>query len=205
MLTRRDIPNLLTGARIVFAVAVFLGLAAAAGVLPGQAARPSAAAQRAVGLWSLGAFVFAAVTDYFDGWLARRWKAQSPWGAMLDPIADKIAVCGVVLGLAALQPRAAVVVAGGIILFREFFVSGLREVGGARGLKFPVTRLAKWKTTVQLVALSLELLATALADRGTLRLAADGLLWLAAAITVWTGWEYAQAARRGLASGAPAA
>ena len=196
---RRHIPNLLTGARIVFAIAVFLGLALAAGMIPGQTGRPGPSAQRAVCLWSLGAFVLAAVTDYFDGWLARRWNAQSPWGAMLDPIADKIAVCGVVVGLAALQPRGAIVVAGGIILFRELFVSGLREVGGARGLKFPVTKLAKWKTTVQLVALTLELLVAGLADRGMLRLVADGLLWLAAAITLWTGWEYAAAARRGLA------
>jgi CDP-diacylglycerol--glycerol-3-phosphate 3-phosphatidyltransferase len=203
MLNRRDIPNLLTGARIVFAIAVFLGLAAAAGVLPDQAGAPGAAARRAVESWSLAAFVLAAVTDYFDGWLARRWNAQSPWGAMLDPIADKIAVCGAVLGLAALDPRAPIVVAGGVILFREFFVSGLREAGGARGLKFPVTQLAKWKTTAQLAALSLELLVTALADHGTLRLGADALLWLAAAITLWTGWEYAQVARKGLAGAAP--
>ena len=118
---------------------------------------------------------------------------------MLDPIADKIAVCGAVLGLIALQPRPAIVVAGGLILFREFFVSGLREVGGAKGLKFPVTQLAKWKTTVQLAALSLAMLAAALADHGPLRLAADALLWLAAALTLWTGWGYARAAHKGLA------
>ena len=202
MLNRRAIPNLLTGARIVFSIAVFLGLAAAAGVLPGQAGGPAAGARRAVELWSLAAFVLAAVTDYFDGWLARRWNAQSPWGAMLDPIADKIAVCGAVLGLAVLDPRAPIVIAGGLILFREFFVSGLREVGGARGLRFPVTKLAKWKTTAQLVALSLALLATALADHGALRLGGDALLWLAAAITLWTGWEYAKVARKGM-GGAP--
>jgi len=205
MLKTRDIPNLLTGARIVFSIAVFLGLAAAAGALPGQAGAPGDEARRAVGLWSAGAFVLAAVTDYFDGWLARRWNAMSPWGAMLDPIADKIAVCGAVLGLAAMEPRATVVTAGGLILFREFFVSGLREVGGQRGLKFPVTRLAKWKTTVQLAALALEILAAALADRGALQLLADVLLWLAAAVTLWTGWEYARAARRGLGGGAPEA
>jgi phosphatidylglycerophosphate synthase len=119
---------------------------------------------------------------------------------MLDPIADKIAVCGAVLGLAALEPRPAIVVAGGLILFREFFVSGLREVGGARGLTFPVTPLAKWKTTIQLAALSLALLAVALADQGPLRLGADILLWLAALITLWTGWEYARAAHKGLGS-----
>jgi CDP-diacylglycerol--glycerol-3-phosphate 3-phosphatidyltransferase len=200
MVDKRHIPNLLTGARIVFSIAVFLGLATAAGAMPGQHGAPAAHLRRAVELWSFAAFVLAAITDYFDGWLARRWQAQSAWGAMLDPIADKIAVCGAVLGLAAIQPRPSIVVAGGIILFREFFVSGLREVGGARGLKFPVTRLAKWKTTVQLVALCLAFLAVALADRGGLRLAADVLLWLAAALTVWTGWTYANAARKGLAA-----
>lgn len=196
-MTRKDIPNLLSGARIVFSIAVFLGLAAAAGALPGQAGAPRPEAARAVMLWSLAAFVIGSATDYLDGWLARRWDAFSAWGAMLDPIADKIAVCGAVLGLAALDPSPPIVVAGGLILFREFFVSGLREVGGARGVKFPVTQLAKWKTTVQLVALSLQILAVALADTGVLRLSADGLLWLAAAVTLWTGWEYAQAARRG--------
>jgi CDP-diacylglycerol--glycerol-3-phosphate 3-phosphatidyltransferase len=197
-MVKAHIPNLLTGARIVFSIAVFLGLVAAAGVLPGEAGPPAAHVRRAVGLWSFAAFVLAAVTDYFDGWLARRWNAQSPWGAMLDPIADKIAVCGVVVGLAAWQPRAAIVVAGGLILFREFFVSGLREVGGAKGLKFPVTKLAKWKTTVQLVALAIAILAAALADRGALRLAADVLLWIAAVLTIWTGWGYATAAQKGL-------
>lgn len=197
---RNDIPNLLTGARIVFAIAVFLGIAAAAGALPGQAGPPSTSAARAVLLWSLAAYVVGALTDYLDGWLARRWNAMSPWGAMLDPIADKIAVCGAVVGLAALDPRPVIVLAGGIILFREFWVSGLREVGGARGLKFPVTQLAKWKTTVQLVSLCLEILAAALSDTGTLRLAADALLWLAAAVTLWTGWEYTAAARKGLAA-----
>ncbi|HTK34818.1 MAG TPA: CDP-diacylglycerol--glycerol-3-phosphate 3-phosphatidyltransferase [Caulobacteraceae bacterium] len=197
---KKHIPNLLTGARIIFSIAVFLGLAAAAGVLPGQQGAPSAHTRRAVELWAFAAFLLAAVTDYFDGWLARRWNAQSPWGAMLDPIADKIAVCGAVLGLAALDPRPSIVVAGGLILFREFFVSGLREVGGARGLTFPVTPLAKWKTTIQLIALSVALLAVALADQGPLRLGADILLWLAALITLWTGWEYALAAHKGLGS-----
>jgi CDP-diacylglycerol--glycerol-3-phosphate 3-phosphatidyltransferase len=200
-MTRKDVPNLLTGARIVFAVAVFAGLAAAAGALPGQSGPPPPAASRAVMFWSLGAFVIGALTDFLDGWLARRWNALSAWGAMLDPIADKIAVCGVILGLAALDPSPPTVVAGGLILFREFFVSGLREVGGARGVKFPVTQLAKWKTTVQLAALSLELLSAALNDDGALRLISDVLLWIAAAITLWTGWEYALTARRAFRGG----
>lgn len=203
-MTVKDIPNLLTGARIVFSIAVFLGVVAAAGVLPGQDGPPSAAAQRAVLLWSLAAFVVGSATDYVDGWLARKLDAMSPWGAMLDPIADKIAVAGVVVGLSALDPNPHIVIGGFLILFRELFVSGLREVGGARGIKFPVTRLAKWKTTAQLVALCAQLAAAALGGEA-LTLAAHTLLWLAVVLTLWTGAQYAQAAARGFRSLASAA
>ena len=203
-MTVKNIPNLLTGARIVFSIAVFLGVVAAAGVLPGQDGPPSAAAQRAVLLWSLAAFVVGSATDYVDGWLARKLDAMSPWGAMLDPIADKIAVAGVVVGLSALDPNPHIVIGGFLILFRELFVSGLREVGGARGIKFPVTRLAKWKTTAQLVALCAQLAAAALGGEA-LTLAAHTLLWLAVVLTLWTGAQYAQAAARGFRSLASAA
>ena len=203
-MTVKDIPNLLTGARIVFSIAVFLGVVAAAGVLPGQDGPPSEAAQRAVLLWSLAAFVVGSATDYVDGWLARKLDAMSPWGAMLDPIADKIAVAGVVVGLSALDPNPHIVIGGFLILFRELFVSGLREVGGARGIKFPVTRLAKWKTTAQLVALCAQLAAAALGGEA-LTLAAHTLLWLAVVLTLWTGAQYAQAAARGFRSLASAA
>lgn len=203
-MTVKDIPNLLTGARIVFSIAIFLGVVVAAGVLPGQDGPPSAAAQRAVLLWSLAAFVVGSATDYVDGWLARKLDAMSPWGAMLDPIADKIAVAGVVVGLSALDPNPHIVIGGFLILFRELFVSGLREVGGARGIKFPVTRLAKWKTTAQLVALCAQLAAAALGGEA-LTLAAHTLLWLAVVLTLWTGAQYAQAAARGFRSLASAA
>lgn len=182
-MTARDLPNLLTALRLVLAVAVYGALAAA--FFGGGAGAPGWLAA------ALLAFVVASVTDYFDGMLARRLGATSPWGAMLDPIADKVAVAAVVVGLAPLAPSTAV--PGALILFREVFVSGLRETGAARGLRFPVTRLAKWKTTVQLVALSL-----AIAGRLWPALAgiALALLWLAVAITWWTGWEYARAASR---------
>jgi CDP-diacylglycerol--glycerol-3-phosphate 3-phosphatidyltransferase len=192
---RRDIPNLLTALRIVLGALVFCGLAAAAGVPPFPA-RPTDGTAAALVIASLVAFVVAAVTDYLDGWLARRWNVSSPWGAMLDPIADKIAVAAAILGLALLLPATAA--PGFVILFREMFVSGLREAGGARGLTFPVTRLAKWKTAIQLVALSLAIGAVLLPAVGGAALA---LLWLAAGLTLWTGWGYALAAQRGLAGG----
>jgi CDP-diacylglycerol--glycerol-3-phosphate 3-phosphatidyltransferase len=194
----RQIPNLLTATRIVASLGVFLAIAYAAGAAPFQAARPTADMQASLLIWSAVAFALAAITDYFDGWLARKLHAQSVWGAILDPIADKIAVGGVIVALCALTPTVTMVVAGGLILFRELFVSGLREVGAARGLAFPVTQLAKWKTTVQLVALVAEMVAAAL-DIHELRMTADGLMWLAAALTLWTGGEYAAAAVRGLA------
>ncbi len=200
-MTVKDIPNLLTGARVVFSIAVFIGVAAAAGVLPGQSGQPAEMVQRAVLLWSLAAFVIGSATDYLDGWLARKLDAMSPWGAMLDPIADKIAVAGVVVGLAALDPNPTIVIGGFLILFRELFVSGLREVGGARGIKFPVTKLAKWKTTAQLVALCAELAAAALGGEA-LTLVAHTLLWIAVVLTLWTGLQYTQAAAKGFRTAA---
>lgn len=190
-MTLRALPNLLTALRIMIALAVFAGLARAA-EFEEQGGGPA---------WLIpactAAFVVCALTDWFDGWLARRWRAESAWGAILDPIADKIAVMAAVLGLLLIEPRASLAAAGLLILGRELFVSGLREVGAARGVRFPVTRLAKWKTAVQLAALTLEI-AGALRP-GLVRLAADALLWLAVAMTLWTGWGYARAARRQLA------
>ena len=194
-MTLKALPNLLTALRIVLAVLVFLGLCAAADALPFQDDVTDLAVRRDILLFSAAAFVVGAITDYFDGFLARKLNAQSPWGAMLDPIADKMAAAGAILGLVALEPNGTVTVAGGIILFREFFVSGLRETGAARGLSFPVSQLAKWKTTAQLVALSAEMISSAYGGGG-FRVLAHALLWLAAALTLWTGAEYAAAARR---------
>ncbi len=188
-MTARDLPNLLTGARLVLSALVYAGLAGAWFL-----AAPDG---RAPWVWpTLAVFVAAAVTDYFDGWLARKLDAASAWGAMLDPIADKIAVAAAVVGIAPFAP--ALAVPGVLILFREVFVSGLRETGAARGLSFPVTKLAKWKTTVQLTALAVAIGSLALPGLATAALA---LLWLAAALTWWTGWQYADAARRGLRAG----
>ncbi|MGC1302039.1 MAG: CDP-diacylglycerol--glycerol-3-phosphate 3-phosphatidyltransferase [Caulobacteraceae bacterium] len=187
----KAIPNLLTSARIGLAVLVFMLLAKVG-------ADPSGA--RVLGLVAFFAFVVAALTDYFDGWLARRLNAQSAWGTALDPIADKIAVLAVVLGLLLVQPRLGLAIPGFLILFREMFVSGLREAGAGYAVKLPVTWLAKWKTTVQLVALSVELLAVGL-SAPMLRNGGDLLMWAAAAMTLWTGSQYARAFSRATASG----
>jgi CDP-diacylglycerol--glycerol-3-phosphate 3-phosphatidyltransferase len=203
----KALPNLLTSLRLALALFVFFALATAAGDMPGL--EVGGGAIFALDRWAVIAFVLAAITDFFDGWLARRLNATSVWGAILDPIADKVLVCATVLGLMALAPSPPVVIPAALILFREFTVSALREVTAGR-LALPVTLLAKWKTTLQLVALGAELVVAA---RSALGLPADpvpnlaftwlahALLWLAAAVTLVTGAQYLLQARRALAAG----
>ena len=119
------------------------------------------------------------------------------------PIADKIAVAAAILGLSILEPKGMVPIPGFIILFREVFVSGLREGIAPLGIKLPVTRLAKWKTTVQLVALALSMPAVLQPEGGWLRILAGVLLWVAAIITLITGAQYAQGAAKALGARTP--
>ncbi|WP_112322356.1 CDP-diacylglycerol--glycerol-3-phosphate 3-phosphatidyltransferase [Oceanibium sediminis] len=143
---RWTIPNILTVARLLAAPAFALVFI----VLP----RPLAD-------WvAMTLFIGAALTDYLDGWLARRWNQISGFGRMLDPIADKAMVVialAVIIGLSGLAPL--VLIPATLILFREVFVSGLREFLGADAGKLAVTKLAKWKTTVQMFAIPALLVA----------------------------------------------
>ena len=198
----RALPNLVTGLRLALALALFLALAWAAGAVPG--ARVAEAGRDALKLFALVAFVVAALTDFVDGWLARRLGAASVWGSILDPIADKVLVCAAVLGLMTLHARA-VALPGALILFREFAVSALREGAAAQNVRLPVTLLAKWKTTLQLIGLGGQLIVAAWSPLGLpvslcrgATLAADAILWLAATVTVITGLQYAAQARRQL-------
>lgn len=197
------LPNLLTGLRLALALFTFFALAAAALL----SERLTPATQFALERWAFWAFVVAALTDFFDGWLARRLHAATVWGSILDPIADKVLVCGVILGLLTLGDNAAVAIPAALILFREFTVSALREVAAGKGVTLPVTLLAKWKTTLQLVALGAVLLvacwgAFSLPDepsvRGPATTGALALLWLAAIITLITGAQYWEQARKAL-------
>jgi CDP-diacylglycerol--glycerol-3-phosphate 3-phosphatidyltransferase len=100
-------------------------------------------------------FIGASITDYIDGYLARKWSQQSAFGTMLDPIADKamvILAIVAIIGLYGLKPL--IVIPMILILFREVFVSGLREFLGKDAGRLAVTKVAKWKTTVQMVAIS---------------------------------------------------
>jgi CDP-diacylglycerol--glycerol-3-phosphate 3-phosphatidyltransferase/cardiolipin synthase len=145
------------------------------------------------------------ITDYFDGYLARSSGAVSRLGVFLDPIADKIMVAAVILVLTAQGVLTGPyvgdmhVIAGLIILMREIAVSGLREFLGGIQVSIPVSRLAKWKTTFQLVSLGALILGHAMpwwnVRLGGLMVNVPhsvGLttLWAAAALTLVTGWDY---------------
>ena len=143
-------------------------------------------------------FAAAAITDFFDGWLARAWQQQSALGRMLDPIADKLLVAGVLLMLTANGTiQHAHVWAAFIILLREVLVSGLREFLGQLQVSVPVTWLAKWKTAIQLVAIGLLIIGPAaepyLAHAVDIGLAG---LWAAALLTLYTGYDYMRAGLR---------
>ena len=112
---------------------------------------------------ALTLFVGAAITDWFDGYLARLWKQESKFGAMLDPIADKAMVLiaiMVITGYSGMNPW--LILPATVIFFREVFVSGLREFLGNVAGELKVTKLAKWKTTAQMVAIATLFLGTGL-------------------------------------------
>jgi CDP-diacylglycerol--glycerol-3-phosphate 3-phosphatidyltransferase/cardiolipin synthase len=131
------------------------------------------------------------ITDYFDGYLARAQGTVSKLGVFLDPIADKIMVGAVILMLAATRDIAGIhVVAAMIILLREIAVSGLREFLAGLQVSVPVSRLAKWKTAFQLIALGALILAGAVPNFPVVQLVGIATLWAAAILTLITGWDY---------------
>ena len=131
------------------------------------------------------------ITDYFDGYLARAQGTVSKLGIFLDPIADKIMVAAVILMLVGKGVIAELqIIAALVILVREIAVSGLREFLGGIQVSVPVSRLAKWKTTLQLGALGLLIVSRALPEWPWVLTAGLVALWGAAALTVITGWDY---------------
>ena len=189
-----SLPNLLTLSRIV-AVPVLVLLVA----LQAPAADLAACA----------VFSAAAITDYFDGKIARNRRQISDIGRMLDPIADKLLVGAALMllaGFGRLVPWA--IYPAIVILLREILVSGLREYLAGLRVGLPVTQLAKWKTGFQMGALGTLLAgdpAARLLGIGWLPVQAIGeaQLWVAAVLTLWTGWDYLMSGLRH-ASGAPA-
>ncbi len=144
---------------------------------------------------ALAIYVAAAITDFFDGYLARAWAQQSSLGRMLDPIADKLLVSAVILMLVASHAISGVTLwAAIVILCREILVSGLREYLAELRVPMPVTAVAKWKTAAQLVALGFliigpsgEAVLPGSVGIGTV------LMWVAAILTLYTGWDYMKA------------
>ena len=182
------LPNLLTYSRIA-AVPVVVGCMYSSNILNG-------------GLWlrwlALTVFIAAAVTDFLDGYLARAWGQQSTLGKMLDPIADKLLVASSLLMLAAEDTiHGWSLLAAVVILCREILVSGLREYLAELRVSIPVTRLARWKTTGQLVAIGF-LIAGEAGDAVVPVTIEIGLalLWLSAMVTLYTGWDYLRAGLR---------
>ncbi len=149
---------------------------------------------------ALAIFIAAAITDFLDGWLARAWHQQSALGRMLDPIADKLLISVILLMLAANETISGYHLwAAAIILSREVLVSGLREFLGQLQVSVPVTWLAKWKTAVQMVAIGFLIVGPAGESvlPGNTEIGLYGL-WLAAALTLYTGYDYFRAGVRHL-------
>ena len=199
------ITNILTGLRLAAGVVMFLILAGAPGGIPLVSSYLSPEAQFGLYRVAFIIFVVAASTDWIDGYLARRWHATTRWGAILDPIADKVLVTGAILGVLTSGSVPQIAIPCGLILFREFAVSALRETVAGK-VKLPVTLLAKWKTTLQLVALGAQLFARNWDGFGLefeyypyFQMFADVLIWAAALITLWTGWQYFSRARQKMA------
>lgn len=177
-----SLPNVLTYLRIA-AVPMFV---ACLTLLEGDLAR----------VLAFALFAGASLTDWLDGYLARAWHQQSALGQMLDPIADKLLVGAALIML--VHDRTidgASIWAAVIVLSREILVSGLREYLASLNVKVRVTQLAKWKTTVQMVALAILLIAPAAPPyQGPLMMLGIFCLWVAALLTLWTGYDYLKAA-----------
>ncbi len=179
-----NLPNVLTYARM----AAVPALVACLMLVEGDAGRWAA-------FWL---FVGAGITDWLDGYLARRLEQQSTLGRMLDPIADKLIVGAALIMLVHDRTIDGVSIwAAIIILCREILVSGLREFLAELKVTVHVTALAKWKTAAQMVALAV-LIAGPAGDRIVpgITTAGTGLLWLAAMLTLWTGYDYLKAGIR---------
>lgn len=176
-----SLPNILTLSRI-FAVPILVALLWFPGWETGW-------------LLGFGLYCLMGITDYFDGYLARAQGAVSRLGIFLDPIADKIMVAAVILLLVSTRHAPGAIenvhlIPALVILLREIAVSGLREFLAGLSVSVPVSQLAKWKTTLQLVALGALILAGGLPQFLFIKQVGLASLWGAAIITLITGWDY---------------
>ncbi|MEK9682997.1 MAG: CDP-diacylglycerol--glycerol-3-phosphate 3-phosphatidyltransferase [Rhodospirillaceae bacterium] len=148
--------------------------------------------ESALGQWvACGLFALAAFTDFLDGFLARAWSQQSAFGRFLDPVADKLLVSATLLLLAGFgQISGITLLPALVILFREIVVSGLREFLAGIQVSIPVSKLAKWKTALQMFAIGFLIVR----DHGpvflNINLIGEFCLWGAAGLTLITGYDY---------------
>jgi cardiolipin synthase len=158
------------------------------------------------GAWlALIFYTVACVTDFFDGYLARARQQQSNFGQILDPIADKLLVGSVLFMLVGIDRLSGIhILPAAVILCREIIVSGLREHLAQLRVSMPVTRLAKWKTGIQMTAIGFLVVGDVGPTIATLTPTTIGIygLWVAAALTLITGYDYLRAGIRH-ATGAP--
>ncbi len=187
----RQLPNILTISRVAL-LPVLIGLF----FIEGNTAAWTA-------LWI---YVFCAVTDFFDGYLARKFGTTSNFGTFLDPISDKIMVASLLVALATFDRLDGLwMIPAIVILMREFLIAGLREFLGPQNVKVPVSKLAKWKTGFQMTALGFLVIGDygdqAMQNVFGFLVIGDGqvigalltgqiLLAIAAVITIFTGWNY---------------
>ncbi|AWJ82880.1 CDP-diacylglycerol--glycerol-3-phosphate 3-phosphatidyltransferase [Azospirillum baldaniorum] len=150
-------------------------------------------------------FAAACITDWFDGYLARAWEQESVIGKFLDPIADKLLVAATLIMLVAFARLSGLsVLAAVVILLREVLVSGLREYLAGLNVGVPVTWMAKWKTTIQMVAIGFLIVG----DYGPVHIPVTLIgtlgLWVAAILTFVTGWDYMRAGLKHMMAHQPA-
>lgn len=201
------IPNALTIGRCVFAVCVLVGVwqgvamdPGLTGDLPQSAFERHAATQQLWYQFAFLAFLSGALTDFLDGWLARKLNAHSRFGVWLDPIADKLLIAAALLGLAMMLRTWLVYIPAAMIIARDVFITWFRTTPRGAAAVSP-SGIAKWKTAVEMVALIGLMLPFALWPRSYVM--ADGdiraqfityvlvvLLWVAAGLSWWTGWLY---------------
>ncbi len=180
---RLNLPNMLTLFRIAI-IPVLVGLFLT---------------QNVWALWgALALYTLGAITDFFDGYLARRWNMMSAFGRFLDPIADKLLVAAMLILIAAFDRLPDLwTIPAIIIMMREMLIAGLREFLGPHRIALPVSKLAKWKTVSQMVAMGFLIMGRHgdVVLPHTLLIGQVGLA-IAAVLTVITGWDYM---RKGLA------
>lgn len=188
------LPNALTVSRMLLIPVLVWGL-----ILPHRA---EGQITNAISIMVFGIFVLCMVTDFLDGYFARKWQVTSPFGRMLDPIADKLLVASCLICITILHAgMAAILIPAFVIIGRDIFVSGIREHAANSNIILSPTKLAKWKTACEMVAILFYLIALAIPLQvfGPNKFFYNGflaLIWLAALLSAYTGFHYFRSAMR---------